>query len=60
MSSVVSLNMAYPFGGSTASVGIYFIPRIRRFSYLANPQLPIMIPRSLHRVASNLRLTLLD
>jgi hypothetical protein len=34
--------MAYPFGGSTASMGIWFTPRIRRFSHKINPQLLII------------------
>jgi hypothetical protein len=35
--------MAYPFGGSTAaSMGIWFTPRIRRFSHKSNPQLLII------------------
>jgi hypothetical protein len=40
VSFVISLNMAYPFGGSTAaSMGVCFTPRIRRFSHNGNPQL---------------------
>jgi predicted ATPase len=42
MSSVVSLNMAYPFRGLLAALGCWITPRIRRLSYFGNPQLSII------------------
>ena len=42
MSSVVSLNMAYPFRGLYSRSWVFGTPRIRRLSYFGNPQLSII------------------